>query len=260
MPLIQGLNKGVYRWVNKVNGKVYVGSATKTLQKRHDRYVKDFAKGRCHNRHLLQAWQKYGGRDAFRFEVLEVCETNEECLIRETWWIAHYDSTDHDKGYNVCKQGKNQAGAKRTDETKALMSKKAKVRGMPKEAHEAAWKATKGKPKTTEHKAKTKATHWTKRPDAEEIKARIAAKNSLNSPTQEQRDQISATLKGRKQSEESKAKKKAAWANKTEEEKAAIRKKLSDAKKGYVKTPEHRARLAEAARRQHARRRGEEGT
>ncbi len=271
MPLIQGLNKGVYRWVNKVNGKVYVGSATKTLQKRHDRYVKDFAKGRCHNKHLLQAWQKYGGREAFRFEVLEVCGTSEECLVRETWWIAHYDSTDHSKGYNVCKQGKNQAGAKRTNETKAQMSASAKARGC--QPYQIAQMARKnlGRAFTEDHKESLKENHWSKGPDAETIKETLREANLGKEIPQEQRDQISETLTGRKQSEDVKAKKRETWANKTEDEKAVISNNLSKALTGHVKSDQHRENLSKAAKADWARRkaekaareaeqRGEEGT
>ena len=45
------MNSGVYGIVNKVNGKIYVGSSN-DLKKRKGDHFKDFAKGRAINPHL----------------------------------------------------------------------------------------------------------------------------------------------------------------------------------------------------------------
>jgi len=58
------------------------------------------------NRHLQEAWKKYGG-DNFKFEILEIC-TIEELDCKEDDWVERYDS--YISGYNATAGGKYKTG------------------------------------------------------------------------------------------------------------------------------------------------------
>lgn len=62
---------GIYRILNLVNGKRYIGSA-KDLRDRWSLHRSTLRAGTHANRHLQFAWRKYG-EQSFRFEVLFFC-------------------------------------------------------------------------------------------------------------------------------------------------------------------------------------------
>jgi group I intron endonuclease len=156
---------------------------------------------------LQRAWDKYG-EAAFRFAVLQGLKDTPELVIeREQFWIDKLGAADRATGYNInpIAGASPMQGRNHTDESKAKMSASkvgsdnsaataaaAKVnKGRKHTAEECAAKsaALKGVPKSEEHKAKTKATHWSKRPDAAEIVARIVA-NRPKTLTPEHRARI----------------------------------------------------------------------
>jgi group I intron endonuclease len=71
---------GIYKILNKINGKYYVGSA-KNIYDRWSDHKKDLKKSRHHNRHLQRAWDKYG-KENFELVVVETC-VPEALLDRE---------------------------------------------------------------------------------------------------------------------------------------------------------------------------------
>lgn len=73
---------GIYRIINLVNNKIYVGSA-KGFKQRYRHHVESLRKGTHHNKHLQASFNKHG-EDVFLFEVLEVVEGEQsERLIAE---------------------------------------------------------------------------------------------------------------------------------------------------------------------------------
>lgn len=108
---------GVYLWLNLRNGKVYVGSAARGLDIRRREHLRDLSGGKCHNRILQHAWNKYGGLNGFKFCVLERCSPS-DCLSKETYWIEKLNACDRRFGYNLCKQGNSALGVKRSAEWK----------------------------------------------------------------------------------------------------------------------------------------------
>ncbi len=64
------LRTGVYCIRNGQNGKVYVGSTSRSLTGRQKDHLNNLRGDRHINRHLQHAWNKYG-EEAFTFEVLE---------------------------------------------------------------------------------------------------------------------------------------------------------------------------------------------
>lgn len=88
---------GIYKIVNTVNNKVYVGQSVEIERrwKRHKRELNDNKHG---NDYLQRAWNKHDKKN-FRFEIIEICK-EEELNKREMFWIAYYNSNDYKYGYN----------------------------------------------------------------------------------------------------------------------------------------------------------------
>lgn len=76
---------GIYRIVNQVNGKVYIGSTRGHFHKRwHDHKRKLKNNNHC-NKHLQSAWNLYG-EHKFTFEIIEEC-SKETVLVREQFYL-----------------------------------------------------------------------------------------------------------------------------------------------------------------------------
>lgn len=86
----------IYKYTNKVNGKVYIGRTCQTLVERAGCNGKRY-KG-C--RYFWRAIQKYKWSN-FEPVILEEGLSNEEAAKREVFYIKEYDSTNEEKGYNL---------------------------------------------------------------------------------------------------------------------------------------------------------------
>jgi group I intron endonuclease len=107
----------IYLITNSVNGKVYVGQTTKTLQQRWAGHVKKARSGLRWP--LLSAIRKYGP-SAFTISELEGCDGPEMLNRSEAKWVAVYQCTLKSKGYNCTSGG--DGGHKFTDASRAKMS------------------------------------------------------------------------------------------------------------------------------------------
>ena len=87
---------GIYRIIHVASGKNYVGSA-KNIEKRAVAHLGQLELGKHYNRHLQNAYSKYG-RDAFRLEIIKECAENERLT-----WEQRYISDAWDSGllYNM---------------------------------------------------------------------------------------------------------------------------------------------------------------
>ena len=114
--------KGIYKIINLVNNKVYIGSSY-----RLDRRVKEhFRYLRCnkhHSLHLQSAFNTYGA-SAFVTVILEVVDDESQLLDREQFWSDLYQCTDKRFGYNVRTIASTNRGNKIviTEETKRKIS------------------------------------------------------------------------------------------------------------------------------------------
>jgi group I intron endonuclease len=123
-------NRGVYRWVNIVNGKSYIGSSAQ-IHRRRNEHIRKLSKQKHENPKLQNAWNKYGP-DAFEFEMLTFCP-EEDLLWQEQLAINTFDAVKN--GYNISLiAGAPMRGRKASAETRAKLSA-----------------AGKGKPKSAEH-------------------------------------------------------------------------------------------------------------
>lgn len=136
---------GIYKIVNKINGKIYVGQSV-DIEKRWGEHRYNIQYHYKKN-HLYKAIRKYG-LDNFEFSVIVECD---ECMLDEfeIGIIKLHDTTNPDKGYNKMTGGAN---GRPTDETKQKMSiSKQNMSVLTKQKMS---DAKKGKPKTKEHKQK----------------------------------------------------------------------------------------------------------
>lgn len=92
----------IYKITNKVNGKIYIGQTTKTLEKRKSQHLTRAKQGV--QTHLCQAIRKYGEKN-FNFEV--ICRVFDKTVLNdlEIYFISYYDSIHN--GYNMVDGGNN---------------------------------------------------------------------------------------------------------------------------------------------------------
>lgn len=107
--------KGIYHIKNKVNNKVYIGSAV-NFERRKFEHLHKLKKGIHHSYYLQKSWDKYG-EHSFEILLLEEVICDEDLINREQWWI---DNSMSD--YNMCKIAGSVLGYKHSDETKEKLS------------------------------------------------------------------------------------------------------------------------------------------
>lgn len=91
------VRSGIYRILNRVNGKSYIGSA-KNISIRFAQHSVGLRKNKHFNVYLQNSFNKYGY--VFDFSCIEECE---EYILeeRENYYIALFNSRDHRFGYNL---------------------------------------------------------------------------------------------------------------------------------------------------------------
>lgn len=119
----------IYKYTNKVNGKVYIGQTLDEEKRYRDH---KYCKGKCVYFH--SAIKKYGFEN-FEYEVIfrdQFDNVNDVKIVlddRERQAILDYMSWDKSKGYNLTFGGGGSGGYKHTEEQKSYMSQKFK--GVP---------------------------------------------------------------------------------------------------------------------------------
>lgn len=82
------MTRGIYKIINVVNNKFYVGSAV-DLKRRKTRHFSELRTGKHNNRHLQAAWVKYG-EQAFVFAVVEEVPEDADLLAAENVWLKEH--------------------------------------------------------------------------------------------------------------------------------------------------------------------------
>ena len=91
----------IYKIINCVNGKIYIGKTLATPEQRWKEHVRDSQRAEYSERPLYKAFRKYGIEN-FQLTTIETCDytiVNE----REKYWIEYYGSFKY--GYNATKGG-----------------------------------------------------------------------------------------------------------------------------------------------------------
>lgn len=121
----------VYKVTNKVNGKVYIGQTTRTLNKRKSEHISaaltEKYKGQC-SEYFHNALRKYG-KNAFVWEILETCSNKYDLDLAEQWYVMYYNtfkSKTESNGYNLTKGGNGNSGLIFSDEHKRKISESKK--------------------------------------------------------------------------------------------------------------------------------------
>lgn len=84
----------IYKIINDINNKVYIGQTTYTLEERFKQHL--FSARHEAPYKLYRAMNKYG-TEHFQIQLIEECP-NSELNIKEAYWIGKYNSFDN--GYN----------------------------------------------------------------------------------------------------------------------------------------------------------------
>jgi len=111
---------GVYEILNIKTGKRYIGSTTRSFNKRWDEHSSFLKKNKHHSQYLQIAWVKYG-EECFEFNILEIVENKEKCIEREQYWIDYYTSANVEFGYNVAPNSSSMLGFKHSPISKEKM-------------------------------------------------------------------------------------------------------------------------------------------
>jgi group I intron endonuclease len=117
-------NRGIYKIVNNINGKIYIGSA-KDFKKRYESHVNALLKNKHHNRKLQNGVNKYKIEN-FTFVPIEYIDDVNQLIVREQYYLDLLNPY-----YNICKVAGNSLGCIRTKKTRKLISQalKGKVSG-----------------------------------------------------------------------------------------------------------------------------------
>lgn len=113
---------GIYVIYNKTTNKKYVGKS-KNIKKRITTHISTLnSKSKDENRHLINAWHKYG-KDDFDYFVVEYLDIQclEKLKERELFWQTHFKVTNRKYGYNFRLDSSSNMIVH--EDTKKLMSK-----------------------------------------------------------------------------------------------------------------------------------------
>lgn len=181
--------RGIYKIVNTINGKVYIGQSIRIKSRKID-HLRDLRQNKHINKHLQAAFNKYGEQN-FKFEIIECYEDDfpiEELTKREQYWIDYYGGLDSSNNYN-----KREAGSKGplSEESKRKLSAKHKGKKViiTEETKQKISKSLKGRP------AHNKGSHHTL-----DTRKRISEKlKGVPKPprTKEHARKLSESLKGK---------------------------------------------------------------
>lgn len=182
---------GIYRIECSGNGKHYIGSAI-SLKQRLACHRSMLRKGIHANKHLQNAWNKYGS-DSFLMIVIEECKV-ESLIEREQYWIDFTQAANPEIGMNNSPTASTTIGFRHSETTKEKLSDIAKQRdhthlrelAESQRGKPSLSRGSTGIPWTAEQKAKASAkrkgrTPWNVGiPMAKEVKARVSKSVSKN--------------------------------------------------------------------------------
>ena len=87
----------IYKIINDINDKIYVGKTDSTIERRFKQHCADCTRRNEENRPLYRAMNKYG-IEHFSIHLIEEC-ADEEASVREQYWISFYNG--YTEGYNA---------------------------------------------------------------------------------------------------------------------------------------------------------------
>lgn len=112
------VHSGVYKIICIGNGKFYIGSS-KNIEKRISRHFSQLFHNNHINPHLQNAYNLYG-KNAFRYEIIELCREN-QLIEKEQYWMDKTNCYSRDIGFNNCEKSDRPTGYKHTEQAKKKM-------------------------------------------------------------------------------------------------------------------------------------------
>lgn len=79
---------GIYKIINVINNKFYVGSAV-DFSRRKTRHFSELRTGKHHNKHLQAAWNKYG-EQSFIFAIVTEVHNKADLIAVENVWLKDH--------------------------------------------------------------------------------------------------------------------------------------------------------------------------
>jgi group I intron endonuclease len=92
------MTSGIYKIVNEVNGKCYVGSSKNIKRRMHDHFI-SLTNGKHRNARLQNSWDRHG-RDNFTFETILICEQS-DLEMYEQIIMDGFDAYFKNGGFNL---------------------------------------------------------------------------------------------------------------------------------------------------------------
>lgn len=267
---------GIYAIISK-NGKWYIGSTSRTIEKRIKQHFSTLKKQKHGNRELQKAFNKHG-EEYFSYAVIEairVVESKAALLEREQYYLDTIGACT--PLYNECPIAGSRLGSKSDPDTRAKISASLKgiKRGpMPESQKLRLSKAKKGRPgHAVSKETREKISHALRgrklsdsvveflrnRPISDEQRRKSSETQRIRFSNPEERAKVARQRTGTKMSPEGVANLSAAKKNPSEETRRRIsegnrrryqseaeRKKTADASRGRVKSEEERRKISEA--------------
>lgn len=88
----------IYKIINTINNKIYIGQTWRSIYKRFNEHCNINNKKK--SAYLLNAIQKYG-KENFKIELIMICHTQEIADYWEQYFIEYYNSNNRKTGYNI---------------------------------------------------------------------------------------------------------------------------------------------------------------
>lgn len=177
----------VYKIINNITNKIYIGLTTRTVEERIREHLKD---SKIHKYPLYHAINKYGWNN-FKVEVIDTAETIQELNSKEEYWIKQLNCISPN-GYNLQTGGLSKRQSK---ETKAKIRSANIGRILTEEHKEKISLAHRGKKHSKEHVAKIVLANTGKK-RSQEFKNRLSIVNIGKHPSKEARLNMSLAHKG----------------------------------------------------------------
>jgi group I intron endonuclease len=113
-------NGGIYKILNSVTGRYYIGSAV-NFNTRKSHHFGKLRRNVHDNNYLQRAFNKYG-EDSFSFIVMEYVADKSKLIEREQYYLDNLKPCERDIGYNICPTAGNLLGYKPSKQTKEKIS------------------------------------------------------------------------------------------------------------------------------------------
>lgn len=187
---------GIYKITCLVNNKIYIGSSN-NIYKRWNEHIWELNNYKHDNKHLQDAWNKYG-KENFIFEVIEECSKDTK-LEREQYYMDLYKTYNRDIGFNISRNAlAPMEGRKHSEETKQHFSEIRKGKNIGKNNPMYGKRLSKETKQKISKASKGKNNGFYGKHHTEKTKQKISLANSGRHLTEEEKQHLSDVFSGGK--------------------------------------------------------------